>query len=68
MGAAFSRHDVLRPTTQRLGIEATDDPEIKARMAEDPLILRHARVDTLHGVTQAMDDALAAAHELPVRR
>ncbi|MGM0783148.1 MAG: alpha/beta hydrolase [Pseudomonadota bacterium] len=52
-------------TTQRLGIEATDDPEIKARMAEDPLILRHARVDTLHGVTLAMDDALAAAHELP---
>ncbi|WP_240454130.1 alpha/beta fold hydrolase [Halomonas sp. NO4] len=52
-------------TTQRLGIVATDDPEIKARMAEDPLILRHARIDTLYGVTQAMDAALAAAEALP---
>ncbi|TFH85118.1 alpha/beta fold hydrolase [Billgrantia azerbaijanica] len=51
--------------TRQLGIEPTDDPEIKAQLANDPLILRRARVDTLHGLSVAMDRALAAADELP---
>ncbi|EPC00522.1 hypothetical protein L861_06165 [Litchfieldella anticariensis FP35 = DSM 16096] len=51
--------------TQRLGIEPTDDPEIKRRLAEDPLILRSARVDTLYGLTMMMDKALQAASQLP---
>lgn len=50
---------------RRLGIEPTDDPEIKAQLAEDPLLLRRARVDTLHGLTVAMSRALAASRELP---
>ncbi|WP_104202373.1 alpha/beta hydrolase [Billgrantia saliphila] len=49
----------------RLGIEPTDDAWIKRKLAKDPLILRSARVDTLHGLTQAMDEALAAASQLP---
>ncbi|WP_404297958.1 lysophospholipase [Halomonas sp.] len=52
-------------TLRRLGIEPTDDPEIKARLAHDPLILRRARVDTLHGVSVTMDLALEAARDLP---
>lgn len=52
-------------SVRRLGIEPTDDPEIMARLAEDPLILRRARVDTLHGVTETMSLALAAAGRLP---
>ncbi|SEK88297.1 alpha/beta hydrolase [Halomonas daqiaonensis] len=52
-------------TVQNLGIEPTDDPEIKRRLAEDPLILHRARVDTLHGVSLAMDASLEAARRLP---
>lgn len=50
---------------QRLGIEPTDDPEIMKRMAEDPLLLRSARVDTLHGLVLMMDNALEATKKLP---
>ncbi|MGR2738869.1 alpha/beta hydrolase [Billgrantia sp. Q4P2] len=51
-------------TTRRLGIEPTDDPEIKRQLASDPLILRSARIDTLDGLTRAMGLALEAAEEL----
>lgn len=50
---------------ERLGIEPTDDPEIMAKLAKDARILRSARVDTLYGVTQAMDRALESAADLP---
>lgn len=50
---------------ERLGIEPTDDPEIMAKLALDARILRSARVDTLYGVTQAMDLALEAAPRMP---
>ncbi|MGM0984711.1 MAG: alpha/beta hydrolase [Pseudomonadota bacterium] len=52
-------------TVHNLGIEPTDDPEIKRRLAEDPLILNDARVDTLHGVSRAMNASLDAARRLP---
>ena len=52
-------------SVRRLGIEPTDDPEIMARLARDPLILRSARVDTLHGVSETMSLALNAAERLP---
>ncbi|AMD00244.1 alpha/beta hydrolase [Halomonas chromatireducens] len=57
---SFSVH-----TTRSLGIEPTDDEAIKRQLAQDPLILRSARVDTLHGVTDTMDRALHAAPDLP---
>ncbi|WP_254277230.1 alpha/beta hydrolase [Halomonas sp. 3H] len=50
---------------RRLGIRPTDDPEIIDHLARDPLILRRARVDTLHGVSETMDLALEAARRLP---
>lgn len=49
---------------EHLGIEPTDDIEIMRRMAEDPLLLRSARVDTLHGLTLMMDSALEASGQL----
>lgn len=52
-------------SVRRLGIEPTDDPEIRERLARDPLILRRARVDTLHGVSETMSLALEAARDLP---
>lgn len=61
----FPALSVSSSTVQRLGIEPTDDPEMKRRLAEDPLILRRARVDTLHGVSLAMDASLEAARRLP---
>ncbi|MGM0694955.1 MAG: alpha/beta hydrolase [Pseudomonadota bacterium] len=57
--------EVSSSTLQRLGIEPTDDPEMKRRLAEDPRILRRARIDTLHGVSLAMDASLKAARRLP---
>ncbi|MCE8020091.1 alpha/beta fold hydrolase [Halomonas sp. MCCC 1A11036] len=52
-------------TTQRLGIEPTDDEEIKRLLASDPLILRSARIDTLDGLTLTMSLALEASERLP---
>lgn len=49
----------------RLGIAPTDDAAIERQLAKDPLILHHSRIDTLHGVSQAMDASLAAARRLP---
>ncbi|MDN3555343.1 alpha/beta hydrolase [Halomonas maura] len=51
-------------TAHRLGIHPTDDPEIRRQLAEDPLILRRARVDTLYGVAETMSLALEAAEHL----
>lgn len=51
--------------TERLGIEPTDDPEVERRLAEDPLILHQARVDTLYGMSLAMGAGLDAARRLP---
>ncbi len=50
---------------RRLGIEPTDDEEIKRRLASDPLILRSARIDTLYGLTRTMGLALDAVDTLP---
>ncbi|MCC5882722.1 MAG: lysophospholipase [Halomonas sp.] len=52
-------------TARRLGIEPTDDEEIKRQLARDPMILRSARIDTIAGLTQAMGQALEAAEQLP---
>lgn len=44
---------------------ATDNDAALAAMARDPLVLRHTRVDSLWGLVQAMDAALAAARSFP---
>ncbi len=47
-----------------LDIRPTDDPEVLARMRDDPLVLRDARIDTLDGLTTLMTRALEAADDL----
>lgn len=44
-------------TVSRLGKRPTDDPEVMRSLSDDPLVLKGARVDTLHGVTELMGEA-----------
>ena len=52
-------------TVRRMGKRATDDSEIMREMSNDPFVLKGARVDALHGVSELM---LAASRvvSLPV--
>ncbi len=61
----FPALSVSSDIVQRFGIEPTDDPAVRRRLANDPLILRRARIDTLHGVSLAMEAGLEAARRLP---
>ena len=44
-------------TVRRMGKRATDDSEIIRELSNDPLVLKGARVDTLHGVSELMLEA-----------
>jgi acylglycerol lipase len=44
-------------TVRRLGKRATDDSEVMRELSNDPLVLKKARVDTLHGVSELMREA-----------
>lgn len=44
-------------TVRDLGKRPTDDPEVMRELSNDPLVLKGARVDTLHGVSELMQDA-----------
>ncbi|MFP4129898.1 MAG: lysophospholipase [Halorhodospira sp.] len=57
----------LELSSEVAGTQPTDDPEIRAMMREDPLIRRTVRADTLAGVTDLMDRALAVAPGLSSR-
>lgn len=46
---------------RRLGVRATDDPEVARALRADPLVLKKARVDTLDGLSDLMSAALKAA-------
>lgn len=41
-----------------LGIRPTDDPEVSRALSRDPLVQKRARIDTIHGLTTLMGDAL----------
>jgi acylglycerol lipase len=51
--------------SRRLGIRPTDDPAVLEALRADPLVQRRARLDTLHGLTALMGDALEAVPRLP---
>jgi len=44
-------------TVRLMGKRATDDSEVIRELRNDPLVLKGARVDTLHGVSELMLDA-----------
>jgi len=48
-------------TGQGLGIRASDNLEMLRALSRDPMTLKGARVDTIYGLVDLMDDALAAA-------
>lgn len=50
----------LTLTGEGLGIEPTDDPAVRAALANDPNWIRDTRVDALAGVVNLMDRALRA--------
>lgn len=52
-GAMFSGDAVAH-----LGIRMTDDPDVLEALRNDPLVQSRARVDTLHGLTSLMGEAL----------
>jgi len=47
-----------------LGIRPTDDPEVMRALSLDPLTLKRARVDAVHGLTELMGEALEASARL----
>ncbi len=53
-------------TGSGLRILASDNIPMLRALARDPLVLKGARVDTLYGTVDLMDDALAAAPRLKV--
>lgn len=44
-------------TVRRMGKRPTDDSEVMRELTNDPLVLKGARVDTLHGVSELMREA-----------
>ena len=44
-------------TVRLMGKHATDDSEIMRELGDDPLVLKGARVDALHGVSELMREA-----------
>jgi alpha-beta hydrolase superfamily lysophospholipase len=51
-------------TGRGLGVQASDNLPMLKELAKDPLVLKGARIDTIHGLVDLMDDALAAAPHL----
>ncbi len=53
-------------TAQRIGVRASDDPEVLRQLGLDPLVQKEARVDTLYGLSELMNTALARASDIDV--
>lgn len=51
-------------TVARFGVRPTDDAEVQRALKDDPLVQKVARVDTLHGVTRLMGEAMQHSHRL----
>jgi acylglycerol lipase len=51
-------------TGRDLHIQASDNLPMLKALAQDPLVLKGARIDTVYGLVDLMDDALAAAPRL----
>jgi alpha-beta hydrolase superfamily lysophospholipase len=53
-------------TAQRLGVYASDDPEVLRSLSLDPLVQKEARADKLYGMSELMNTALTRAPQLRV--
>ena len=54
-------------TGRGLQIKASDNVPMLQALARDPMVLKGARIDTVYGLVDLMDDALAAAPRLRCR-
>jgi len=54
----------LTLTGQGLGVRASDNIEMLRALGRDPLVIKATRVDTIKGLVDLMDDALAAGPRL----
>ena len=56
-----------RVSGRGLGIVPSDNLEMLRALARDPLVIKHTRIDAVHGMVNLMDAALAAAPRLRMR-
>jgi len=54
----------MKVTGRGLGIKPSDNIEMLRALGRDPLVIKETRVDTIKGLVDLMDDALAAAPRL----
>ncbi len=57
----------LTLTGQGLEIRASDNDDMLRALGRDPLVIKETRVDALHGLTNLMGEALAAAPKMDAR-
>lgn len=57
----------LTLTGRGLEIRASDNDDMLRALGRDPLVIKATRIDALHGLTDLMDDALAAAPKMDAR-
>jgi alpha-beta hydrolase superfamily lysophospholipase len=66
LGLWLGAHTVpwMRFSGEGLGVRPSDNVEMLRALARDPLVLKKARVDTIYGLVNLMDMAVAAAPRL----
>ena len=57
----------MRVTGRGLKIRPSDNVEMLRALARDPLVIKETRIDSLYGLVNLMDEALAAAPQLDGR-
>ena len=57
----------MKLTGQGLEIRASDNDDMLRALNRDPLVIKATRIDVLHGLTNLMDHALAAAPKMDAR-
>jgi len=65
----FGAHTVpwMRVTGRGLKIRPSDNVEMLRALARDPFVIKETRIDSLYGLVNLMDEALAAAPQLEGR-
>ncbi len=64
LGARFAPG--AKPSGRGLGFQATDNIELLRHNARDPLFIKNTRIDSIYGLTNLMDDALASPPKIKV--
>lgn len=57
----------LKLSGKGLGLRPSDNDEMLRELSRDPLFIKKTRIDAMHGITDLMDAALAAAPEFNAR-